>query len=79
VRASGCGGVRSLWYIDLFQLQQGMLRINTLRILLRLSRNPFLPEEFGVDGTSIGANGFSSGASARCCVILTGLRVRILW
>ena len=70
MRASGCGRLRSLWCIDLFQLQQGMLRIDTLRILLRLSRDPFLPEEFGVDRTPIGAHGFSSGASARCCVII---------
>ena len=53
MRASGCGGMRPLWCIDLFQLQPGMLRIDTLRILLRLSRDPFLPEEFGIDRTPI--------------------------
>jgi hypothetical protein len=40
------GEVRRLWIFGLLFVRQGVLRKSTVRILLRLSRDSFMPEKF---------------------------------
>jgi hypothetical protein len=66
VRQAGSSRVHRLRSLGLFFLRQGVLRKSAVRILLRLSRDPFMPRGFLADETPTCPHCFSPNASSLC-------------
>ena len=68
MRSGRCSRVRPLRSLGLLFVRKGMLRTGAVRILLRLSRDSFMPEKLCTHRAPTCSSRISPGASPLCGV-----------